>query len=148
MAFAVQRFGRLLVDPRFDGSRVEPFMRALSSRFGARIASAPFFIRRLHRFARRYEAPFANMAVILTPTLGTPPPPIGHLGPDVPFDLAIERLEEFLPFTATQNVSGSPAISLPAGMSANGLPIGVQLAAARGNERALLELAFELEGAR
>jgi amidase len=65
----------------------------------------------------------------------------------VPFDTAIERLQEFLPFTAPQNVSGSPALSLPAGMSANGLPLGVQLAAAHGNERVLLELAYELEAA-
>jgi amidase len=145
MAFAVQRLGRLVIHPRFDGSRVEPFTRALSNRFRERAPTVPFAIRRLHKFARRYEAVFDEIDVLLTPTLGTPPPRIGHLGPDVPFDVAIERLEEFLPFTASQNVSGTPAVSVPAGKSDDGLPIGVQLAAALGHERMLLELAFELE---
>ena len=143
----MRRLGRAIIHPRFDGSRVEPFTRALADRFAQRIASIPFAIRRLHRFAERYESSFESVDVLLTPTLGTPPPRLGHLGPDIPFDVAIERLREFLPFTATQNVSGSPAISIPAAMSESGLPIGIQLAAALGNERALLELAFELEQA-
>ncbi len=48
-------------------------------------------------------------------------------------------------FTPLHNVAGTPAISLPAGRSAAGLPIGVQLAALPGEERLLLELAHELE---
>ncbi|MDT7563519.1 MAG: amidase, partial [Pseudonocardiales bacterium] len=39
-------------------------------------------------------------------------------------------------------------ISLPTGATAGGLPIGVQLSAAYGDERTLLELAFALEQAR
>jgi amidase len=145
LAFGIRRLGRFIVDARFDASRVEPFTRTLADRFTERAARIPLAIRRLHRFGRRYATHFATADALLTPTLGTPPPRLGHLGPDVPFDVAIDRLEEFLPFTAMQNVSGTPAISLPAGMSEEGLPIGVQLAAAMGCERTLLELAFELE---
>jgi amidase len=43
------------------------------------------------------------------------------------------------------NVAGSPAISLPAGFSSKGLPVGIQLASALGQEQTLLELAYELE---
>ncbi len=46
-----------------------------------------------------------------------------------------------------QNISGAPAISLPMGTCSQGLPIGIQFAARKGQERMLLELAFELEAA-
>jgi amidase len=48
-------------------------------------------------------------------------------------------------FTAGFNVSGQPALSLPAGVSKSGLPIGVQLVMMRGEERKLLGLAAALE---
>ena len=57
------------------------------------------------------------------------------------------RLLQWTAFTPLQNVSGSPAISLPLGLSAGGLPIGVQVAAPFGHDRRLLEVAFELESA-
>ena len=44
-----------------------------------------------------------------------------------------------------QNISGSPAVSLPLARTAVGLPVGVELVAPPGQERRLLELAFELE---
>ena len=59
----------------------------------------------------------------------------------------LERLIEFGPFTAPFNVSGHPAISLPLGESAEGLPIGVQLVAARGRDELLLAVAADLEQA-
>lgn len=45
-------------------------------------------------------------------------------------------------------VTGAPAISLPAGLSANGYPIGVELLALKGREDLLLQAAEEIEGAR
>ena len=51
------------------------------------------------------------------------------------------------PFTAPFNVSGNPAISFPLGHSREGLPIGVQLAAATGREDILLRVAAQLEQA-
>jgi len=59
----------------------------------------------------------------------------------------LERLKWFIPFTQTQNVSGGPAISLPLGQSAEGLPLGVQFASPTGDERTLLQLAIEIEAA-
>jgi amidase len=51
-------------------------------------------------------------------------------------------------FTPLQNATGDPAISLPLGESASGLPVGMMLSAVRGQESRLLELAYELEEAR
>jgi amidase len=50
-------------------------------------------------------------------------------------------------FTAPFNASGAPAISLPLGMSDDGLPIGVQLVGRIGDEAGLLNIAGQLERA-
>ncbi|MBK8674291.1 MAG: hypothetical protein IPN93_15330 [Bacteroidetes bacterium] len=57
------------------------------------------------------------------------------------------KLNSYVNFTTTQNITGAPAISLPLGISKNGLPIGVQFASMLGEERKLLEMAFEIEAA-
>ncbi len=48
-------------------------------------------------------------------------------------------------FTVGANVAGLPAISIPAGLSRDGLPIGMQLVAAEGNEAILITAARGLE---
>lgn len=50
-------------------------------------------------------------------------------------------------FTCLANIAGLPAISIPAGWSADGLPIGVQLIGNHGFEPALFALANSLDGA-
>jgi amidase len=54
----------------------------------------------------------------------------------------------FTSFTAPFNASGNPAISVPLHWSAQGLPIGIQLAARYGEEATLLRVAAQLEQAR
>jgi len=54
-------------------------------------------------------------------------------------------LFEYGPFTALFNITGQPAISLPLGMSASGLPIGVQLVTPSGREDLLFRVAGYLE---
>ena len=53
-----------------------------------------------------------------------------------------------VPFAMLANLWGSPAISVPAGMTASGLPIGLQLMADRHREDVCLRLARLLEQAR
>jgi len=49
-------------------------------------------------------------------------------------------LRTFVRLTSVFNMSGGPALSLPCGFSRQGLPIGLQLAAATGNESVLFTL--------
>jgi amidase len=62
-------------------------------------------------------------------------------------DLGDEDRGRLLPFTASFNVTGQPAITLPVHHSAAGYPIGVQLVAAYGREDLLFQLAARLEAA-
>ncbi len=82
--------------------------------------------------------------LLLTPTLATPPLRIGaYQGKGLwPTILGLTR---FMPFVPLMNLLGFPALSLPAGRFADGLPIGVQLAAPKGTEALLLSVALQLE---
>lgn len=103
-------------------------------------------VARLSAFSAQYAGPW-DYDVLLSPVTSAPPPEIGFLAPNIHYDEAMERLLQFASFTGLQNIAGAPAISLPLGQSAKGLPVGAQFAAKQGGERLLLELAFELEEA-
>jgi amidase len=77
--------------------------------------------------------------------LAHPAPKIGEHSPDQPFDELFAKLVDYVAFTPLNNVGGGPAIALPHGLMAGGLPGAVQLSAPRGDERMLLELAYEFE---
>ena len=84
---------------------------------------------------------------MLTPTLATETPRIGHLAPTADYDTIMDRLLEWVAFTPLQNATGDPAISLPLATTAAGLPHGMMFGAGAGREATLLELAYELEEA-
>ena len=131
----------------FDGTQVEPFTRELEAVARTQAALLPATLVRLRRLAVRHESAYDACDVMLTPVLGHEPAQIGWLGPDVEPHTHLMRVLRYVPFTPLQNVTGSPAISLPLGRSDAGVPIGVHLAAPFGEERRLLELAYELEAA-
>lgn len=148
LAFNVHHRGSAMVGPGFDSRRIESFTRGLSVRMVRQAEHLAGSFSRLRRLAREHESVLADVDVLLSPVIGHAAPPIGFLGPDVEFRDHLVRLIRFAsPTPAVQNVSGSPAISLPLGRTADGLPMGVQLAASFGRERTLLELALELEEA-
>ena len=91
-------------------------------------------------FLSRYDA-------WLTPVLAAPPPKLGEQAPTVPFTTLYDRIVQYVAYTPLHNVAGTPAMSVPLGMSKDGLPIGSQFAAARGAEARLYALAYELEAA-
>jgi amidase len=84
--------------------------------------------------------------LLLTPTLAEPPPALTEFenSPDQP-TAPMRRAGRFAVFTPPFNLSGQPAISLPLHRNAEGLPIGVQLAAAYGREDVLIRVAAQLE---
>jgi len=96
-------------------------------------------------FAGIHESGFD---LLLSPTLGEPPPPLGSFDDSGPEPMAIFG-RAFIDgcFTAVLNATGQPAISLPLHWSDDGLPIGVQLVAPLGREDLLLRVAAQLEQA-
>lgn len=103
----------------------------------------------LQRTAREIGRFFQGVDLWLTPTLGHPPPPLGHF--DVNSEDAeavLRRSAEFVPFTPIANVTGQPAMSVPLSWNAEGLPIGVHFQGRYGEEATLLRLAAQLEAAR
>lgn len=60
-------------------------------------------------------------------------------------DTMIETSLKRTPFTQLANLTGQPAMSLPLYLTKDGLPLGVQVVAARGREDLLFQLAAELE---
>jgi amidase len=86
--------------------------------------------------------------LLLTPTMGEPPPSLGTFDDSGPDPMAVfERAFIDGCFTAAFNATGQPAISLPLHWSEDGLPIGVQLVAPLGREDVLLRVASQLEQA-
>jgi amidase len=96
-------------------------------------------------FAGVHESGFD---LLLSPTMGEPPPPLGTFDDSGPDPLAAFQ-RAFLAgcFTAVFNATGQPAISLPLHWNEDGLPVGVQLVAPLGREDLLLRVASQLEQA-
>jgi amidase len=108
----------------------------------------PGAIVRLRRGTRDAAVYFDKYDVSLTPTLATATPRIGHLDPADNYEVVIDRLQDWVAFTPLQNVTGTPAISLPLATTSAGLPQGMMLGSGFGQEAVLIELAYELEQAR
>lgn len=103
----------------------------------------------IDRVSRRFAAFFDRYDILLTPTLGRPPLPLGELiGTIVDEDEYLDILYGFMPFTMQFNGSGQPAVSLPLHWSPTGLPIGVQFGGRYGDDATLIRLAAQLEEAR
>jgi amidase len=84
--------------------------------------------------------------LLLTPTTAEPAAPIGSFDDDL---AAVEDLTaRYVAFTRPFNVTGQPAISVPAHWTSAGPPVGVQLVAAHGREDLLVAVAAQLERAR
>ncbi|MGH7698667.1 MAG: amidase [Candidatus Dormibacteria bacterium] len=84
--------------------------------------------------------------LLLTPTL---PIPAFEAGRDVPPGWSEEQgWRSWTPFTYPFNLTQQPAISVPCGFTAAGLPIGLQLVGARGADVLVLRAAWAYEEAR
>ena len=125
---------------------VEPFTLGLARQFETAPDNAlQDALGRLQRISGYYARAFEGFEIMLSPTTPSTAPILGDIAPTEPFPATFDRASRLLGFTTLTNVAGAPAISLPLGMSPEGLPIGVQLSAQRGGERLLLELALQLE---
>jgi amidase len=149
-AAAAERMGAV-EGGQFDPGDTEPLTQELIERAhrttGIQVLEA---LTNLRGYSRRVARWWADHDVLLTPTLAQPPLPHGALaaGPGEPAMDAIYKGMRFVPFCPPANITGQPAISLPLHLSADGLPVGVQLMGPPGGEELLLSLAAQVESAR
>jgi amidase len=128
-----------------DSAELEP-LNTMFVQMG-RMVSAPQYLAAvswLHEYSRRMAMWWEDHDILVTPVLAGPPPPIGWVSDP---EQGLARTIELLQYTAQFNVTGQPAVSLPLHMTADGLPVGVQLVARYGREDLLLSLAADIEQA-
>jgi aspartyl-tRNA(Asn)/glutamyl-tRNA(Gln) amidotransferase subunit A len=101
--------------------------------------------RELERVRRDIAATFLDLDVLVTPTTPIPAPTIGELKQNP--DLLRPRELLLLRNTRPANVWGLPAISIPCGFTAAGLPIGLQIIGPHWGEAKVLQLAQAYEQA-
>ncbi len=107
----------------------------------------------LQGLARHIVQWTAGFDAVLTPALAEAPVKLGTIDARSANPMAdFARSGAFTPYTALNNVTGSPAISLPLyarpeGDADAGLPLGIQLIGQPAGEGALLALAAQLEAA-
>lgn len=90
-------------------------------------------VERARRWRRTLEELYESVDVILSPMNGVVAPPADAE--------MIETTAKLTRFTYGWSLAGLPAISVPCGLSADGLPIGLQLAAAPWQEAKLMSVA-------
>jgi amidase len=152
-------------------SNVEATSWALSmlgdSLSAGEFASATHYLRSA---SRRVGEFFEQYDVLLTPTLATPPFPIGKLQPPAheikvlkvlgklraggilkkigALEKTADSIFDFIPYTPLFNVSGQPAMSVPLYWNSANLPIGLHFVGRYADEATLFRLAGQLEQAR
>ncbi len=116
-------------------------------RSGENVSAAEYIQRRreLDEARRNIARVFAEVDVLVTPTMPMPAPAIADLrsDPDALRPAELRLLRNTRPF----NVWGLPAISVPCGFTQSGLPIGLQIAGPHWREDLVLRLAHAYEQA-
>ena len=124
----------------------DPYTRWCYER-GSRTSAAEYIsaMETMHRRGREIILQSSEWDCLLTPTVALTPPPLDTFLA-VTERVAAEDLD-FVPFTYPFNITGQPAISLPLGWSAEGLPIGMQLVGRPYGEARIIALAAQIERA-
>jgi amidase len=95
-------------------------------------------------FQRRVGSIFHGADVLIAPTSASPPLPVGATA-----GLGSRATQQLIagacPYAWPWNVLGWPGVSVPAGLTGDGLPVGVQLLGPANSESLLLSLAAQLE---
>jgi len=122
------------------------FRTSDTGRLGARLAGRALRLSRrtIGHFQRRVGRIFDRVDVVLAPTTATPPLPIGAID-----GLSGWRTDRTVmaacPYAWPWNALGWPGMNVPAGLTADGLPVGAQLLGPAGGEERLISLAAQLE---
>ncbi len=148
LAAATVAGGRRQHGRTFDRDQLDELTHGLSAHARRHLVRLPGAVARLRRTSAASARFHERHDVLLCPTLATATPVVGHLDPGLGYEQVLERLLDWVAFTPWQNATGDPAVSLPLASTADRLPLGMMLSAARGREALLLELSHELELAR
>jgi len=97
------------------------------------------------RIYRRAAGFFADYDLILTPATVVPPFPVEQRFVERIGDYEFSNYIEWCSIAYAFTVIGAPALSIPCGFTANGLPVGLQMAAAPRQEAGLLAAAMLFE---
>jgi amidase len=130
-----------------DRSALEPRTRT-HARLGRALRGLPLRVSRAAEpgLRRRIGRIFERCDVVLTPTTARPAPRIGALE-GKGYWTTSSTASAICPFAFAWNVVGWPGISVPAGLTSSGLPIGAQLLGRENDETTLLSLAGSIERA-
>ena len=149
MRFGYRGEGASLTDV-YEASRAEGFGEEVKRRIliGTYVLSAgyydAYYVRALkvrRRIAEDFEKAFQEVDAILTPTAPSAAFPIGEREQD-PLAMYLNDV-----FTVPTNLAGLPGLSVPAGLDATGLPLGLQLIGKALDEQTLIKLAAVMEKA-
>jgi amidase len=137
----------LLLGRSIEEDEIEP-RNVAYRRWGASLSAVDYLNARgwIGLWARRMASWWSDHDILVTPTVGAPPPRLGWFTGAGP-ESEGQRIVSFIPYTAQFNMTGQPAVSLPLHWSADGLPVGVQFVAPYGREDLLVRLAAQLEQA-
>lgn len=126
------------LDPATLEGRLLPGTRAFID-YGLGVSTAEYIAARRRRFdhSRVIDEALSHGTVLLTPTV--PMPGWAPDGGAAAFPDNLMPAEYY--GSSIQNLTGVPALSLPAGTLPNGLPFGLQVTGARWSDRALMTLA-------
>ena len=103
-------------------------------------------LRHRHRLTRELLSQMAGVDVIVTPTTASTAPVIPEATlPDGESNLPV--VDALMRFVRLANLTGFPALSVPAGFDRAGLPVGVQLTGRPYEENLLLRLGRVVERA-
>ena len=148
------RHGRPFDARALTDAVVSPDVRPLFARlFGATAITPAAYFYAMHllrpRMQALYRASFARhrLAALVFPTS---PLTAARLGDDVTVTLCgrpMAAFDAYIRNTGPAAMAGLPAISLPMGLTLNGLPAGLELTGAAGSDTALLALALGVENA-
>lgn len=146
LTYAVAISAQTMVPPdRF--ARLSELTRHLMAE-GRKLSGAEVVVAQatLARYASTMLAAFDGFDVALSPTTAQPPVPLGHFLA-AGLEQVLDRMLDWSCPTPWANLTGQPAIALPAGFTADGLPVSVQLTGRPRADAPLLSLAAQLEDA-
>ncbi|MGB6553509.1 MAG: amidase [Candidatus Binataceae bacterium] len=133
--------------PIADLDAVDPVVREMYHH-GKKLSAAEYvnLVAVMHNTARAIVQALDPFDALLTPTMTMPPMRNGTF-PSRP-ELYLDELWTWIAFEYPANATGQPAITLPAGFSRGGLPIGFQIVGRPAGEFDLITLAAQYEAAR